>query len=131
MSFSGGVSDNTNKRAVSAPYFLMIKFGSTVFLFDLLKCLQNLKNWPEKVKTMQESWIGKSKGITIEFEIIGLNKKLKIFTIHPHTLFGASFCAVAAEHPIIKNFKNKKIQDFVDNLKIKGKMTKKLEFTPD
>ncbi len=98
----------------------------TDFAEDLLKCLQNLKNWPEKVKTMQESWIGKSKGITIEFEIIGLNKKLKIFTIHPHTLFGASFCAVAAEHPIIKNFKNKKIQDFVDNLKIKGKNDEKI-----
>ncbi|MCM1001368.1 MAG: leucine--tRNA ligase, partial [Wolbachia endosymbiont of Melophagus ovinus] len=75
----------------------------TDFAEDLLKCLQDLKNWPEKVKTMQERWIGKSEGVTIEFEIVGLNKKLKIFTTSPHTLFGASFLAVAAEHPIVQD----------------------------
>ena len=55
----------------------------TDFAEDLLKCLQSLKNWPERVKTMQE-------GVTIEFEIISLNKKLKVFTTYPQTLFGAS-----------------------------------------
>lgn len=44
-----------------------------------------------------------TEGVTIEFEIGGLNKKLKIFTTSPHTLFGASFCAVAAEHPIVQD----------------------------
>ncbi|WP_353286279.1 leucine--tRNA ligase [Wolbachia endosymbiont (group A) of Crataerina pallida] len=78
----------------------------TDFAEDLLKCLQSLKNWPEKVKTMQERWIGKSEGATIEFEVVGLNKKLKVFTTYPHTLFGASFCAVAAEHPIVQDLKN-------------------------
>ncbi|MDG7055493.1 MAG: leucine--tRNA ligase [Wolbachia endosymbiont of Menacanthus eurysternus] len=86
------------KRKLSQ-WFLKI----TDFAEDLLKCLQDLKNWPEKVKTMQERWIGKSEGVTIEFEIVGLNKKLKIFTTSPHTLFGASFLAVAAEHPIVQD----------------------------
>ncbi|WP_349967497.1 leucine--tRNA ligase [Wolbachia endosymbiont of Armadillidium arcangelii] len=89
------------KRKLSQ-WFLKI----TDFAEDLLEYLQNLKNWPEKVKTMQERWIGKSEGVTIEFEIVGLNKKLKIFTTSPHTLFGASFCAVAAEHPIVQDLKD-------------------------
>ncbi|WP_264704529.1 leucine--tRNA ligase [Wolbachia endosymbiont (group B) of Apotomis betuletana] len=75
----------------------------TDFAEDLLHCLQSLKNWPEKVKTMQERWIGKSEGVIIEFEIVSLNKKLKIFTTSPHTLFGASFLAIAAEHPIVQD----------------------------
>ncbi|MGL9681662.1 MAG: leucine--tRNA ligase [Wolbachia sp.] len=86
------------KRKLSQ-WFLKI----TDFAEDLLKCLKDLKNWPEKVKTMQERWIGKSTGVIIEFEIVGLNKKLKIFTTSPHTLFGASFLAVAAEHPIAQD----------------------------
>jgi leucyl-tRNA synthetase len=83
----------------------------TDFTEDLLECLQSLKNWPEKVKTMQERWIGKSEGVTIEFEIVGLNKKLKVFTTYPHTLFGASFCAVAAEHPIVQDIRLAVIPD--------------------
>ncbi|QOD38652.1 leucine--tRNA ligase [Candidatus Wolbachia massiliensis] len=86
------------KRKLSQ-WFLKI----TDFAEDLLECLQDLKNWPEKVKTMQERWIGKSEGAIIEFEIVGLDKKLKIFTTCPHTLFGASFCAIAAEHPIVQD----------------------------
>ncbi|MGL9758396.1 MAG: leucine--tRNA ligase [Wolbachia sp.] len=89
------------KRKLSQ-WFLKI----TDFAEDLLHCLQSLKNWPEKVKTMQERWIGKSEGATIDFEIVGLNKKLKIFTTSPHTLFGASFLAVAAEHPIVQDLKD-------------------------
>ncbi|WFW29955.1 MAG: leucine--tRNA ligase [Wolbachia endosymbiont of Menacanthus eurysternus] len=73
----------------------------TDFAEDLLKCLQSLKDWPEKVRVMQERWIGKSEGVVIEFEIVGINKKLKVFTTSPHTLFGASFLAIAVEHPII------------------------------
>ncbi|WP_341808415.1 leucine--tRNA ligase [Wolbachia endosymbiont (group E) of Neria commutata] len=88
------------KRKLSQ-WFLKI----TDFTEDLLKCLQSLKNWPEKVKTMQERWIGKSEGATIEFDVAQLNKKLKVFTTYPHTLFGASFCAVAADHPIVQDIK--------------------------
>ncbi|APR98466.1 leucine--tRNA ligase [Wolbachia endosymbiont of Folsomia candida] len=88
------------KRKLSQ-WFLKI----TDFTEDLLECLQSLKNWPDKVKTMQERWIGKSEGATIEFDVVGLNKTLKVFTTYPHTLFGASFCAVAAGHPIVQDIK--------------------------
>lgn len=98
----------------------------TDFAEDLLHCLQSLKNWPEKVKTMQERWIGKSEGATIDFEIVGLNKKLKIFTTSPHTLFGASFLAVGAEHPIVQDLKDKEIRDFIGNMKAKGENDEKI-----
>ncbi|WP_341816235.1 leucine--tRNA ligase [Wolbachia endosymbiont (group B) of Elophila nymphaeata] len=98
----------------------------TDFAEDLLHFLQSLKNWPEKVKTMQERWIGKSEGATIDFEIVGLNKKLKIFTTSPHTLFGASFLAVGAEHPIVQDLKDKEIRDFIGNMKAKGENDEKI-----
>ncbi|MFP3024914.1 MAG: leucine--tRNA ligase [Wolbachia sp.] len=98
----------------------------TDFAEDLLHCLQSLKNWPEKVKTMQERWIGKSEGATIDFEIVGLNKKLKIFTTSPHTLFGASFLAIAAEHPIVRDLKDEDIQGFIDSVKAKGENDEKI-----
>lgn len=109
------------KRKLSQ-WFLKI----TDFAEDLLHCLQSLKNWPEKVKTMQERWIGKSEGATIEFEIVGLNKKLKIFTTSPHTLFGASFLAIAAEHPIVRDLKDEDIQGFIDSVKAKGENDEKI-----
>ncbi|WGJ62435.1 leucine--tRNA ligase [Wolbachia endosymbiont of Frankliniella intonsa] len=98
----------------------------TDFAEDLLHCLQSLKNWPEKVKTMQERWIGKSEGATIDFEIVGLNKKLKIFTTSPHTLFGSSFLAVGAEHPIVRDLKDEDIQGFIDSVKAKGENDEKI-----
>ncbi|MDM8335480.1 leucine--tRNA ligase [Wolbachia pipientis] len=109
------------KRKLSQ-WFLKI----TDFTEDLLKSLQDLKNWPEKVKIMQERWIGKSEGVTIEFEIVGLNKKLKVFTTYPHTLFGASFCAVAAEHPIVCDLKSKETQSFINGIKTKGENDEKI-----
>ncbi|WP_425384286.1 leucine--tRNA ligase [Wolbachia endosymbiont (group B) of Eupithecia inturbata] len=98
----------------------------TDFAEDLLHCLQSLKNWPEKVKTMQECWIGKSEGATIDFEIVGLNKKLKISTTSPHTLFGASFLAIAAEHPIVRDLKDEDIQGFIDSVKVKRENDEKI-----
>ncbi|WP_395461287.1 leucine--tRNA ligase [Wolbachia endosymbiont (group B) of Ablattaria laevigata] len=98
----------------------------TDFAEDLLHCLQSLKNWPEKVKTMQECWIGKSEGATIDFEIVGLNKKLKIFTTSPHTLFGASFLAISAEHPIVRDLKDEDIQGFIDSVKAKRENDEKI-----
>ncbi|WP_168464491.1 leucine--tRNA ligase [Wolbachia endosymbiont of Ctenocephalides felis wCfeT] len=97
------------KRKLSQ-WFLKI----TDFAEDLLGCLKGLENWPEKVKTMQERWIGKSEGATIEFDIVGLNKKLKIFTTYPHTLFGASFCAIAPEHPIVQDIKQQSVAQVTD-----------------
>ena len=75
---------------------------------ELLEDIDNL-DWPEKIKTMQRNWIGKSKGAEIEFEIAGGNakgEKIKVFTTRPDTLFGATFLTVAPEHPLLDKLVN-------------------------
>lgn len=72
----------------------------THFAEDLLEGLDELNGWPDAVRLMQEKWIGKSKGAHIEFEIIGRDDKLKVYTTRPDTIFGAAFCGIAPGHPI-------------------------------
>ena len=81
-------------------------FDITKFSEDLLKGLDELNNWPEKVKTMQRNWIGKSVGCEIKFNIEVENKKINIFTTRPDTIFGASFLAISVDHPICSKFVN-------------------------
>ncbi len=88
-------------------------FNITKFSEELLKDLDELKGWPEKVKLMQKNWIGKSFGCELDFEIKSQNKKIKIFTTRPDTIFGASFIAISTDHEICKNFKDdKKFEKF-------------------
>jgi leucyl-tRNA synthetase len=75
-------------------------FNITKFADELLNDIALLKNWPEKVKLMQENWIGKSIGCEINFEIFDSKNKINIFTTRPDTIFGASFLAVSIDHPI-------------------------------
>ena len=85
----------------------------TKYSDQLLKSLDNLKGWPEKVRLMQKNWIGKSTGCEIDFVSDFKNSKIKIFTTRPDTIFGASFIAIAPDHPFTEAFKNeKKFQDF-------------------
>ena len=85
-------------------------FNITKFSNELLKDLQKLSGWPEKVKLMQKNWIGKSIGCELNFKIIGKDKDISIFTTRPDTIFGASFIAISVDHEICKNFD--KGQDF-------------------
>ena len=68
----------------------------------LLKGLDKLDMWPEKVKTMQRNWIGKSEGAEVDFEIKGFNEKIRIFTTRPDTLYGATYVVLAPEHPFVE-----------------------------
>jgi leucyl-tRNA synthetase len=77
----------------------------TKYSDQLLESLENLKGWPEKVKLMQKNWIGKSVGCEIDF-LSNNGKKIKIFTTRPDTIFGASFIAIAPDHPFTKFFEN-------------------------
>jgi leucyl-tRNA synthetase len=81
-------------------------FNITKFSDELLNDLQKLDGWPEKVKLMQKNWIGKSFGCEIEFKISGQDKKVTVFTTRPDTIFGASFLALSADHPLHKLFIN-------------------------
>ena len=82
-------------------------FKTTHYAEELLQDLDQLDLWPEKVKTMQRNWIGKSVGAEIQFQITNLNEKLNIFTTRPDTIYGASFIAVSVNHTIVKNYFNK------------------------
>ena len=79
-------------------------FNITKFSNELLNDLDTLKGWPEKVKLMQKNWIGKSFGCEINFEVFNDKQKIKVFTTRPDTIFGASFIALSADHPLSKNF---------------------------
>ena len=72
----------------------------TAYADELLDELDNLSEWPESVKTMQRNWIGRSYGARIFMPLEGKNEYLEVFTTRPDTIFGATFCAIAPEHPL-------------------------------
>ena len=87
----------------------------TKYSDQLLNTLDNLTGWPDKVKLMQKNWIGKSEGCEIDFVCNENNSKIKIFTTRPDTIFGATFIAIAPDHPFTENFKNdKNFKNFKD-----------------
>ena len=88
-------------------------FNISKFSDELLTGLDNLPEWPNKVKTMQKNWIGKSFGCEVIFEIKNNTdvKTIKCFTTRPDTLFGISFLALSTDHPIAKFYENDK--DFI------------------
>ena len=93
-------------------------FSITKFSQELLDGLNNLDQWPTKVKTMQKNWIGRSFGCEISFEIEGdlPVKEIKCYTTRPDTLFGFSFLAISADHPISKFYeKNNEFLEFKKN----------------
>ena len=96
----------------------MYFFRITHYAEDLLAALDDLPGWPEQVKLMQKNWIGKSEGVRVGFEYSLENQKhiLWVFTTRADTLMGATFCAVAAEHPIATyaGQKNPALKSFVE-----------------
>jgi len=74
----------------------------TDFADDLLAGLGNLEGWPEKVRLMQENWIGKSQGLQFRFKLTN-GEELEVYTTRPDTVFGASFVAVAPDHPLAES----------------------------
>ena len=81
-------------------------FRITHYAEDLLEEVQKLERWPEKVRTMQANWIGRSEGLQMRFEFAGkapanYEKGVEIFTTRPDTLFGASFIALSPDHPLV------------------------------
>ena len=90
-------------------------FDITKFSQQLLDNLENLNEWPNKVKLMQKNWIGKSLGCEIDFQVLVNSKvkKISCFSTRPDTLFGLSFLAISIDHPVAKLYeKNKKFEIF-------------------
>ncbi len=106
------------KREIPMYYFKITDYAD-----ELLESLDELPGWPEQVKTMQRNWIGKSRGMEVQFPYdeasIGESGALKVFTTRPDTLMGATYVAVAAEHPLatLAAQGNPALQAFIDECK--------------
>ncbi len=96
-------------------YFMKI----TAYAEELLNDLDALDGWPEQVKTMQRNWIGKSYGCEVEFPLAGQDGTLKVYTTRADTLMGATYVAIAAEHPLatLAAQSNPTLADFIAECK--------------
>ncbi|MDP6270242.1 MAG: leucine--tRNA ligase [Alphaproteobacteria bacterium] len=77
-------------------------FRITAYSDELLAALDELERWPERVRLMQRNWIGRSEGCTVKFALVGRDQELEVFTTRHDTLYGASFMALSAEHPLAR-----------------------------
>lgn len=115
------------KRKLSQ-WFLKI----TDFAQDLLAGLDELEGWPEKVRVMQENWIGKSQGLQFHFDLThtqGAHQTIEVFSTRPDTIFGASFVALSADHPLTQALAadNPSVAAFADECKAGGTTAAELE----
>ncbi len=85
------------ERRTLSQWFLRI----TDYADRLLEGLDRLDGWPDRIKTMQRNWIGRSDGVEFSFEIEGLEERVSVFTTRIDTLFGVTYLAVAPEHPLV------------------------------
>ncbi|MGI9523276.1 MAG: leucine--tRNA ligase [Hyphomicrobiaceae bacterium] len=108
-------------------------FKITEYADDLLAALDTLKNWPEKVRLMQANWIGRSEGLLIRWELSHNSppghRDLEVFTTRPDTIFGASFMAIAPDHPLAKAAAadHAELAAFCDNCRKAGTSLAELE----
>ena len=99
----------------------------TDFAEDLLEGLDELKDWPDKVRLMQENWIGKSSGLEFSFDLSS-GETLPVYTTRPDTIFGASFVAVAADHPVAQALAgDAEVAAFIEECKKGGTTAAELE----
>ncbi|MDO4872387.1 MAG: leucine--tRNA ligase [bacterium] len=102
-------------------------FKITAYADELLADIDEL-DWPEKIKTMQRNWIGKSEGAEIDFEIAdgaAKGEKIKVFTTRPDTIFGATFLTLAPEHALLEKIAKENVREEI--LKYKNESLKKSE----
>jgi len=97
-------------------------FKITDYAQRLLDDIDTLKGWPDKVKSMQSNWIGRSEGAEINFKIDGTDETLTVFTTRPDTIFGVSYMVIAPEHPIVEKLiagkkEEKACREFIEKVK--------------
>ena len=95
----------------------------------LLEDLKLLKNWPGRVLSMQENWIGKSQGVEIYFKLKGSDTVIPVFTTRPDTVFGVTYIVLACEHPAVRDFirgkpHEKEALEFIDKVSKKSKIVR-------
>ena len=94
----------------------------TDYAEDLRVALAGLERWPDKVRTMQENWIGRSEGLRLTFPMVGRDGGLDIYTTRHDTIFGSSFCAISPEHPLAAEIagENPEIAGFIEECRRTG-----------
>ncbi len=110
-------------------------FRITQYAEELLRDLDNLPGWPEKVLTMQRNWIGKSTGLTCDFTVEGADCSISIFTTRPDTIFGVTFMSLAAEHPLLDTLiagseREEEVRRFASEIQIE-KQRRSIEEEPE
>ena len=120
----GWRSGATIERRNMPQWFLRI----TDYCEELLEGLDDL-DWPEQVKVMQRNWIGRSEGYEIDFEIPHLDTAISVYTTRTDTLFGATYLALAPEHPIVKEIASldNNVQEFLEDTKSQAVSEEALE----
>ena len=111
-------------------------FKTTEYAQRLLDDIAQLDNWPERVKTMQENWIGRSTGVEMDFALDGSDKKITVFTTRADTIYGATFMAMSVEHPMAEEIAGTEnlsandtavIRDFIAKVKNQPKSARLVE----
>lgn len=98
-----------------AQWFIRI----TQYAEELLADLEQLTEWPEQVRTMQKNWIGRSEGVNIRFGVADSDTELEVYTTRPDTLYGVTYVAVAAQHPLAQQaaMSNSSLAAFIEDIK--------------
>jgi len=110
------------QRMVNQWFFRITKYADR-----LLEGLERLPGWPERIKTMQRNWIGRSEGTTFSFDVAGMQEKISTFTTRLDTIYGATFAAVAFDHPSVERLiagrpEEPQVRAFIDSLKNKSEL---------
>ena len=110
-------------------------FRITAFSDDLLGAIDGLDQWPDKVRLMQRNWIGKSEGLQFTWKTHGAPEgfeALEVYTTRPDTIFGAGFCAIAADHPLARKLAedDPKVADFCDECRKGGTSEEEIQKAP-
>ncbi|RCJ34795.1 leucine--tRNA ligase [Nostoc minutum NIES-26] len=118
------------ERKLLRQWFLKI----TDYAEELLKDLDKLTGWPERVKLMQANWIGKSTGAYLEFPLIGLSEKIGVYTTRPDTVYGVSYLVLAPEHPLTKRVTTKQqkaaVEAFIQEVANQSELERTAEDKP-
>ncbi len=111
----GWRSDALVERREIPQWFMKI----TAYADELLEELERMPGWPDSVKTMQKNWIGRSEGVELTFDVAGEDEPLTVFTTRPDTLYGVTYMAVAAEHPLAEKAAaaNPEVAAFIEECK--------------
>ena len=110
------------KRNMSQWFFKITEYAD-----DLLDGIANLDGWPDRVKSMQANWIDRSIGANITFKIKGHAEDFTVFTTRPDTIYGATFCTLAPEHPLLARIVTAEQRDAVDDYKASVKNMSDIE----